>query len=332
LLDFTSVARTEAGKSDKPAQIWIGKAKGKTLKLAMNSLNASSQERMSWSHLSTIILSDNALKAGILTSTDIIGRYQEIRPIPWIFGTKVPIDQLLVTSAFFNASPLITISHDPLEDYKQRSYIVPTRFFGFIMQFTEPATTILLPSLSIDSSTWKKNKKEDPKMFVDGAFAMSDGKHISFLSNKKLLGLRWTEEKTKSSPVVITKNGEDAAVLSLEHPKVRKSVRIVNGIPKYQLHIKLSGNVTEVLKEMTKDEIEKKATEVVRTEILTTYQDGLKMKSDLFSLEHLLFKHETRVWKKLKQSGQSMLDENSLDSVSVEIYLDHIGMKFLPLE
>ncbi|WP_227874375.1 Ger(x)C family spore germination protein [Tumebacillus algifaecis] len=332
MIDFTNVAKTETGKSDKPAQVWIGKTKGKTLKQAMNRLYSSMQGRTSWSHISCIIMSENALRTDFLTSTDAIGRYQEIRLTPWIFGTKEPLDQILTTPAFFNVSPLNTVSHEPVEDYKQRSYIAPTQFVKLTAQLTEPATTILLPSLSINRSTWKKNEQKEPKLFVDGAYAMSEGKLIGLLNNKKLTGLRWVEQKTKESFLAITKNGEDAAVLSLEHPKVRKSMKIVNGKPKFQLHIKLNGNVNEVYKEVTREELEKIAAEVVRTEVVTTFQNGLKINSDPYRLEHLLFKHKTGVWKRLKSSGDSLLNEHSLDSVTVKINLDHFGLKILPLK
>jgi len=332
MLDFSAVAKTESAKSDKRSQVWIGKAKGKTLNLAMNDLYATAQERTSWSHVSSIIVSERALESGILKTDDLIGRYWEIRLTPWIFGTKEKIEQLLAIQAFFNLSQRNTLSHEPIETYDQRSYLVPIRFLKFMSQSSEPGTTVLLPSLAINSTTWTKNEKKDSKMFVDGAFVLSDGKLRGLLNNQKILGLRWVERKTWRSPVAITIHGKDAAVVSLGHPRVRKYVTLSNGKPKYHLHIKLSGNVTEILREISRREIEEKAAEVVRNEILNTYRNGLKINADLFSLEHLLFKHHTRTWKEIKRSGLHMIDENSIPTVKVEIKLDHVGMKTFPLK
>lgn len=330
MMDFASVAKAETGKSEKPAQVWTGKTKGKTLDMAMNNLYTTTQERTSWSHISCIIISETVMKSGLLSKLDTVGRYQEIRLTPWVFGTHESIEELMNVPAFFNLSPLNTLMYEPMEEYKQMSLITPLRYFDFIGQLTEPAFTVMLPSLSIDVSTWKINNKENSKLKMDGAFAMSEGKLSGYLATDRLSGLRWLEENTKRSSLPINKDNEQAAVIILQNPKIRKEMKMVNGEPRYKIHIKLNGNVVEVRTDLTKSEIEREAAKFVKQEVFSSFRNGLEIKADLYSLEHLLFKKATSHWKKLKHSSEFLIDENSLEEVTVDVNLEHTGMKQLP--
>lgn len=330
MLDFTSVAKTEAGKSGVPPQVWIGKIEGETLDMAMNNLYDSSQERTSWGHISSIVISEKLLKSEVVPKLDTLTRYQEIRITPWVFGTKESMEQLFSSPAFFNLSPLNTLTHEPLEVYKQKSYIVPIRYFDFMAKVTEPAFTVFLPSLSFDDTTWKKNDKADSKLVYNGVYVMSKGKLNGLLTEDKITGLRWLEKNTRRSPVPIHKNNDLGAVLILQRPKIKKELIISQGVPKYKIHVKLKGNAVEVRKEFTRSELEQEAAKVVTEQIWDTYKHGKDIKADLYSLEHLLFKKNTALWKKLKQSSEFLLNEESLDLVTVDVNLEHTGMKLLP--
>lgn len=330
MLDFSSVAKMETGKSDKAAQIWVGKAKGRTLDLAINKLYDTAQQRTMWSHVTTIIVSENALRAQALMRDDLIGRYQEFRHTPWIYGAKGSIEKLMVTHPFFNVSALNTISHEPVEVHELKSFIVPMRYISFMSKLTEPTGTVVLPALAIDSRTWRKNEKNDPKQFVDGAFILSEGKYSGPVGNEQLTGLRWTERRTYRSPLAVEKNGEVAAVLSLENPKIKWSISFVDGLPKYRLHVGMNGNVTEVLGDISWDEIVNAASEKVKEEIIGTYRAGIRRQIDIYNLNYLLFKRHTKRWSQYKSEERPILNERSLDQVYVRIHLNHAGMRMLP--
>ncbi|QOT12392.1 Ger(x)C family spore germination protein [Paenibacillus sp. JNUCC32] len=331
MMDFTAVAKTETGKAEKPPQVWTSKTRGKTFDMAVNAIYDSAQVRTSWSHISCILISDTVLKSKVLTKLDTIGRYQEIRMTPWVYGTNESIEQLFNVPAFFNLSPLNTIAHEPSEEYKQRSYIVPIRYFDFMALITEPASTVLLPNLSIDKGTWSLNQKENPKLVINGVYAISEVVSKGFFPNDKLTGLRWMEPDTKRSHVMITnKSGKYAANVVLSNPKVRKELSIVNGMPRFHINVKLGGNVVEALDDMNKTEMENQAAAEVREEIISTYKNGIASKTDLYSLEHVLFKKDTRLWKKIHRSSVQPMDAGSLETVHVEVHLDHAGMKLLP--
>ncbi|WP_106767668.1 Ger(x)C family spore germination protein [Paenibacillus faecalis] len=326
MLDFTNIAKTESGKSKSPPQVWTGKSTGKTLNQAISNIAESVQERTVLSHISSIIMSEKFLKTDVMNNIDTIHRYYEIRLTPWVFGTKESIEKLMTTKPFYNTSPLKTILHEPLQEYKQKSDITPIQYIKFLLGLTEPATTTLLPNVAIDSSAWKMNMEQDPKLIIEGAHVMSNHKYNGYLTNEELTGLRWMQEETWRSPIHIKKEGIDVASMALVKPKIHKSLNIIHGEPKYHIQIELDGIVTEVLTELTKTELEKEAAEIVKREILDTYRNGLNIHSDVYNLEYLLFKKETGIWKKMKHTSEHLLSERSLDLVTVKVNIKHISM------
>ncbi|MCM3492258.1 MULTISPECIES: Ger(x)C family spore germination protein [Paenibacillus] len=331
MLDFTTVAKAETGKSENPAQVWISKTKGKTINWAVDQVYNSSQTRTVWSHVSSIVISDKVLKSAILPKLDSIGRYQEVRMTPWVFGTSHSIEELFNTRAFFNMSPLFTILHEPIDQFNQRSIIAPIRYFDFLADLTEPGYTEMLPSLSIDTETWSTMDKRDPKMSINGGFSLYDEKLSGFLDIKDLDGLRWMQKETKRSPLLVTDGGIKGVVV-LKNPKIKTQLTFVKGEPKFRIHVRLNGNVVEVSEDVSKTELEKSAANVVKEEILATFYKGMDTQSDVYSLEHLVFKQNPAAWKRLKQaSGMStIINKQSLESVMVDVHLEHTGMKLLP--
>lgn len=329
MLDFTSIAKSEGGQSSPTSDIWTGKTEGKTLDIAMNDLYNSSQERSSWGHISSIILSENVLKSNLLPQLDTITRYQEIRVTPWVYGTDESIEDLLNVPAFYNLSPLNTLLHEPTQVHEQKSYISPIRYFDFVAAITEPGYQVLLPRLTIDLTTWRKNNKEDPKLNLNGVFAMSDHKLNGLLTNDKLTGLRWLDTGTHRSPLAIKKDNDIGADLILQKPKIKKKLYVSNGVPKYKIHVKLKGSVVELRRDFSINELEKEAAKAVKEEILSTYKHGYDINADLYRLSHLLFKQQTDLWKKLNQTKPFILGEDSLELVTVDVTLDSTGMKIL---
>ncbi|WP_276357970.1 hypothetical protein [Cohnella caldifontis] len=61
-LDFSNVAKSEGGKSDKPGAIYIGRAEHETLDGAVDRIYQSAQQPVFWGHVAAIVLSENVMK------------------------------------------------------------------------------------------------------------------------------------------------------------------------------------------------------------------------------------------------------------------------------
>jgi spore germination protein KC len=326
MIDFATVAKTEAGKTSQPSQVWIGKGKGETLLSAFNDLYETSQLRIFYGQISAVVYSESLMNPKALEELlDFHSRYYEMRFTPWVFGSQTPIDKILSTTPFFNFSPLMSMLHQPFESYKQKSIIRPLTLREFISNLREPGKTTLLPTLSINDSKWQSGGKARPMLDQNGVFVLHDNKLKGWFEENSIFGVRWTEPHTNRSPLVVRSDGEPQTVLSLENPKVKIHPQITNEKTTYTLHVQLSGNISEIIQTITEAEMEKQAAKQIREEIIQTYKEGLKFNADLLQLEYALYRQKNKEWKKLRGRGELELTPESLSNITVDVKLDHSG-------
>ncbi|WP_246131957.1 Ger(x)C family spore germination protein [Paenibacillus hemerocallicola] len=328
MVDFANVAKQEGGKSGQPSSVWSGHEKGGTVIEAMTKLYQTSQQRMFWGQVSSIVFTDKALGHGIAEYMEGLIRFREMRYTQWVYGTKEPIDRVFLMIPFFNQSPLGSILHQPEENYRQRSYIRPLRLQKIVATYREPGSSAQLPSLGISKDVWKENGKDDPKLMVDGIFVLNKNKPPVWVSDDDLLGLRWLDRDTKRSNVMLSRNGAPAVSIIVDGPKVdvMPETTNTNGKPVYSIRVRAKYYITELLEHIDASQIEKEAVEVVTSEIERTFEYGKKKGLDLYQLDHILYRRKFPLWSKLTRNGEVPLDDYELKFVKVELELLHSGM------
>lgn len=330
LLDFSDVAKMETGKPLQPVPVWIGQGRGDTTISAVNDLYRTSQMRVFYGHINTVIVSENVLKKGLKEIDQLRHRYPEMRYTPWFFATKEPIDQIFTVTPFFNLSPLMSLLHQPQESYKQESIIYPITSREFVSDINEPGRATFLPSLAIVDQAWKKDKKPHPMLKMDGVFVFQDGKYQGRLTKESISGLRWVEPKTQRSPLIIGSGRKPQVVLSLEKPNVKIIPQIKGMRVEYTVDVKLSGNVSEIIQPMSERLMEKRAAEQVQKEIKQTFKEGLKIHSDLLQLEHTMYRRKNKDWKKIYSEGGFKQSMESLQEIKVSVKLNNAGKLKVP--
>ncbi|WP_028549930.1 Ger(x)C family spore germination protein [Paenibacillus sp. UNC451MF] len=325
LMEFSTIAKQESPQGRNKAATWIGKGKGESLNLAMNDLYNTAQKRIIWSHVTTIIIGERALKQWPGGYVDAITRFREIRFTPWVFATKKPITEIMNAPAFFNLSPRETIAHSPAANYKQHSWILPLQYMTFLGDYYEPARTVLLPILSTNPNQWEKNGKPEQKLEWDGAFILSGKKMKGSLNQEDLKGLRWVTGQTLRSPLKVEEDGKLLGVVSLEDPLVHIDVKNPSSHPKYDLQISLQGNVVELFANTPEKQLLAAAEKIIQNEVRATYEKGLPLHADVLQLKYALYLQHYKDWKNLSEE-QLDLDKESLEQIDVQLQLLHSGM------
>jgi Ger(x)C family germination protein len=327
LLDFSNVAKTEAGgKANEKAVVWIGKGKGETLVAAINDLFKTAQFRLSWGHVSSIILSERAIHAQGQKIAEMINRYPEIRYNAWVYGTHTPIDKLMATTPFFKLSPLASIMHDPKTNYEQNSIYPPILFFQYISKYNEPSATSYLPSLGINVSQWKENERKMPMLMVDGAFFEYGEKTKGFIPRAKLEGYHWLLPSMNSSTLMLKKEGKLYGQLVIGRPKI-KITPIIHGNDVH-FHIKASykGGMYEYLTPTSYKELTQIAEDTIKKQIMNTYEEGLNIGVDPYELGHKLRLLHPKLWKQLSNNGKKLIiHSKSIESLTIKVDIPYNG-------
>jgi spore germination protein KC len=222
MLDFSSVAKLEGQQKSKEASVWVGKGTGKSFTEAANQLYETSQKRLFWGHVSTLVFSERFLKQNKYQDVlELLDRYREIRYLVWVFSTKEPIEDVFNSTPFFKESPKASMLHNPEEQYRQRSIIPPVRLYQFVMSLKERSRMSYMPSLRIEDDQWKESKKAHSLLEYEGIHVFQTERYQGHLNLNDLEGLPWMHKMTVRAPLSLFRGKSLAAVLVMEKPDVK---------------------------------------------------------------------------------------------------------------
>ncbi|MEC1524563.1 Ger(x)C family spore germination protein [Neobacillus niacini] len=325
MIGLSAVAKKE-GSDKAPPEVYVSETRGKTFIDGFFKAYHTAQERFLWANVTAIVLSENVLKKGLGSVFDGLTRYYEFRPTPWMFGTKDSIIDILSTTGFFNQSPLGTILHSPESSYEQSSTLRPIRLNQFAREFFDPGRTTFLPSLTVDDTQWKNNKKNEAKLALNGAFFLHDNKYKGYFELEKLKGMRWLDPETIRASILLPNKNNPEFIAVLEDQMVKIQPVKQHGDFRFTILYLANGIVSNRMKNNTinVDAMEEFVKKGIISEIRQLYQLGLKHDIDFLNLEHQLYRKFNSDWKKQKDQD-TLLSENSIKTVEVHITLEHAG-------
>ncbi|MBP1991902.1 Ger(x)C family spore germination protein [Paenibacillus eucommiae] len=326
IMDFSYIAKTDAGNPGEKASVWVGKGTGRTINEAINEIYRSSQRQVFWGHVTSIVFSESILKSGIQEVMDLTNRYREIRYTKWVYGTREPMEKILAATPFFKLSPLSSILHAPLENYRQNSLIKPLQFYRFTSNFHGLGSTVHLPSLGLENHTWKENDKDSQLLKIGGAFLIHSEKLKGWLPAASLEGARWVQPDAIRNPLTITSNDKKLiATLVLDKPQSQISFQKKSDQVQFQLHIQINATVNELIQPASESELVTRAAELIEEEVRAVYSEGLSIQSDILNLGEALYRKRPKLWRESWEHDQFPLNEQSLEKVMVEVHLINSG-------
>lgn len=327
MLDFATIAKQESNKQTEKAPIWVGRGTGTTLTEALVDLYTSSQQRVSWGHVTALVLTEAVLKPKQLSQVfDLTNRSQEIRYTKWIYGTKDKMEDLFTVSPFFQLSPLHSLLHEPRESYVQFSFIRPIQFVNFIRLYREKAATVLLPSLHISTQNWSENLKQHPILEVNGGFLIKNKELMGWLPRSDLLGTRWLASNNTHAAVVVQADGEAVGSIRLEKPQSTiEVIRKPNDVS-YRIKLNVIGTVQNIYKQVGIKEMKRLTEDTLRKELQNTFHKAALIHADPYELCLQLYRTDPKLWKKLVEQKKEIYDETPLE-LDVNVNIRYWGQR-----
>ncbi|MWV43186.1 Ger(x)C family spore germination protein [Paenibacillus sp. HJL G12] len=324
LTDFSSISQSDTGGNNSKNTTWVGKGTGKTVNLAFYDLYPSAQHQTLWTHVKSIVLSDSALKHMNDIFEELL-RSRDLRYTPWVYGTKDPIEDIFNAETTFNQSPLMLEMFEPREVYKQRSGIEPIRLQKLMDAIREPATTVLLPDISLSSKHWSTNHKKDSMMELKGVYAVQKGTNMGWVPEAELSGARLLIfTHVNRFPLNLEATEGAPTTLSLNNPtsKIRMSQK--NGKMNFIVQVSMHANITESAWKKGLDEKQMKtvAEKKLQRDIIENFHTAKKQGIDLYQFEEWIYRHHYPLWKQ-KSSGGPLLPSIEIDNVEVKVKIDH---------
>ncbi|MBW7475365.1 Ger(x)C family spore germination protein [Paenibacillus oenotherae] len=320
VLNFSNVAKVESVEIGKPLASWIGKGIGRTITEALEGVVDTSQLRIFWGHVKTVIVTESVMKNGIDYIYEAFNRYREVRYTVTVYGTDEDIPTLLAQKSLLNFSPLDSLLVNPTQNYQRNAYIQPLMGFQFIAKTNEPGNSTLLPALSLNQSAWKEDAEQRTMFTISGAFVFNSDHYVTRLSLQDLVGLRWMIDKMKGTSVHVPDVPHPAASLILKRQTKKITPLIRSKEIRFRIRLKFLAEIIELRKDKDIKEIGRETEQVIRDEIMETYRKGIAKNCDVYQLSEVLYQQHPKVWKREFSDKSFPLHEDSIDiEVSVDI-------------
>ncbi|MEK5332520.1 Ger(x)C family spore germination protein [Lysinibacillus sp. FSL W8-0992] len=320
IIDFANIAKSEQPNNPQAQQAEIGHAKGKTIEDSLFDLYHSIDQKAFWGHITYIILSEEVMKNNKVNQVlDFLTRYRETRYQIWVYGTKEPLDDLLVVTPINNKALTLSKLGDPLNSFKQESFVAPINLRKLVIGLNEPSHEVYLPLVSIDKG-WVSSKGQSESVEIKGITLLSKEGLKGFLTEENANGIKWMTNETIRSEITgqIGANKQFVTV-TLDHLKVHISPVVKNENVQFDIEIKMEANVLGITEEITTKEIRQLVKKQVEKEVRETFKESLALNTDIYRLSEQLYRKDVKTWKKLENNGKIDLTEDSIRNIKITV-------------
>lgn len=323
LIDFSSIAKQDGPTSREASDIWIGRGEGTTLSMAIDDLYQTSQQQTLWTHVKAIVLSKNVLNGRLEDVFNTLLHSGQLRYTPWIYGTDHKITDVLAPSALLNQSAQTIELFEPMKLYKQHSSYEPIRLHQLIDGFREPASVILLPSITNQNQTWFNGDKTPPLIRMDGFYVISNGKNQGKVMGKDADGTRFVNyDHVYQYQLYVYRSGKKtpALTLRLNNPKTKiKARKEGNGVTFDLVTSVKSAIIEDHDSHQSPDAMEKEAEKQIESEIRDTFEKHKSRKIDSYGFVKHLYRHELPLWRQEVYKRDNPLERFKLGKVEVHV-------------
>ncbi|MEK5642283.1 hypothetical protein BK138_06770 [Paenibacillus rhizosphaerae] len=227
-----------------------------------------------------------------------------------------------------NQSPLMLEMFEPKETYKQRSAIMPIQLQKLVNSIREPATSVLLPVLSVTDRKWMANQKDKtPSMMeLTGVYVINKGANEGWVAEEDMMGARLIRySHMLRYPFSIPERYGLNNTLNLTGPHTKISLD-PDTSERLNININLTVNATvlETRTEagMSEYQMEQQAQSILKKDIMKEFNDAKDKNIDLFGIEEWLYRHHNDSWKRYVSRGP-ILPKINIKDVNVKVIIKH---------
>lgn len=328
IIDFANAA-----KSDQPVsqavQSEVGFAKGDTLEEAFFELYHSTDQRLFWGHLSYLVLSEELLKNGMADPViDSFIRYRETRYQIWLYCTKDPVQDVLLTTPIINTAITLSNLANPTNTFKQSSFIHPVDIRTFIINVNEPSHEAAIPFVKV-TENWETVEGKNTSPSINGVGIVTSEGLKGYLLDEEVKGLQWVQKDTVRGEVSVKKSTDDNDFISFVLDKLKTKITpIIDGDKvKFQIEIHARGELSSIQGKSSYSKIEKIIKEEIEKQVRETYIHALRKDIDIYRFSEQVYRKKNTFWKKHHKDGKIDLDENSIEKITVEFENIKAGRK-----
>lgn len=323
-LNFANVAKLEGVKPSENIPPFIASATGETLNLAVSKLYKMSEPPLFFGHVNTLVLTKNIIKDHFKEVIEEVGRNRSLRHTLIVMTTEESLKDIFSINALFNYPSVYSILYKYNENDLYEDELKPITLMDFLRVYFEPMGVAKLPSVKIDSASWKE-KKDYPVLYFDGFEVFQQQKYIDFIPFKDAILLNWLLEKNMVINRKVERDGKVVAAVKLSSPKMKVKYEKGTSFPKFTIDVSARVDVLEKMEDIPIKELQGLIEEEIRNKCKSIFNKGIEHKADVFNVGDKWYRKHSKNYKNIKTSKSFYLDNGSLKRMKVEVKVFHFN-------
>lgn len=321
------------------------KAKGKTINEAIRNVTSISPRRLYVGHLQMVIIGEDLAKEGIGALLDYLSRYWEARSDFYLAIAKdSTAEKILNVQTTLENIPANNIFHILKTSEESLSSTTAMTLVKLITDLEREGKEGVLTGIKVLGDEKSGSSKQNVETILPSAYIKLE--EIAVFNHDKLVGWLSPEEGKGYNSItnhvkntIGTLSCPDEGTLNV-HVKLFKTKlksKMVNGKPKIEVNVQVSGNVGEVdcKIELDKEETFKTLNKLYEEEIKKNMNDTVKfvqeeLNSDIFGFGAKIHQQHPKEWEKLKNSWDEEFSEIPVD-INVKVRINHTGSVINPI-
>ncbi|MEE3806363.1 Ger(x)C family spore germination protein [Lysinibacillus fusiformis] len=328
IINFADVA-----KSDQPsgnvAPAEVGFAEGKTVEEAIYKLYRSSDQEIFWGHMRYLLFTERAMEnERSIPVIDTFIRFRETRYHIWVYSTTDPIKDVMLNTPILRNSLTSSKLSNPINTTQQESFIEPQNLRNLIIGLNEPSHEVSIPYVSI-MKDWETMDEEVEETTFSGVGILSKDGFKGFIKNSAAKGNQWMHNETSRGEVTFKLEGGERDYLTADLDKLDVKVKpvIKNNQVTFDITIHLRATLNGFKGKINSDEVRANIIKEVKKQILTTYEEGLKLDVDIYRFSEYLYRSNVKTWKRLEKDGKIPLTKDSIGDITIQVTKINPGRK-----
>lgn len=290
-------------------------------------------------HTSLIVVGEALAKKGISPIMDIFEREPKIRTsVPVILARDVTANELLNIIPVFDKIPsksLVGKLENTSDTFGGGNNVT---VYKVISQLKSLGSEPVISGASVKGDKKIGSAKSNLEHIIstytyyNGMGIFHDGKLVGWIDGEKVKTIPILAGKLKTMNITVPCGSKDQyQSILVSHSKRKIKVEMKRDVPDIGIDVFISGYLSEALckedisKETVINDIQKRAENVMKTNIEQAIQEAQTLHSDIFGFGEVLYRSDPKTWKQVKGKWNELFSKANV-AVKVEMDLEHTGM------
>ncbi len=328
----------EGGGGGGKAPHWVVEAEGETAFAAIKRLELLSTRVLFWSHLETVIFSEEFARNGLRPVLDFIERGTETRLTPQPFVVQGDVKKLLEIEYPLEQLGSAALRKQFTGILLTESVVPEVDSFRLLFQFLScPGQELILPRVQVLEAGEGKGEGTSPNsninpVRISGAAVFRGDRLAGFLEDRETSGYQWITNNIRGAALNLKCPGDEENLLSVSitETSTRLEPQIEGDDLRFKLFIDAAGRIEDYtcvelpLEEEFLRSLGRRMAETIRSDVEMSLYKARELKADVFGMGNIIYRTKPKEWARLEERWEELFSQIKVD-IEIEALIERPG-------